>query len=171
MELERREEKTKRAEAGGRGWYGTEIDTQMQTELLNNSYVDHNNQLITPRKVGIAGNYCTPTRPHTRQPPLSSSTEKVYHRLTYTGQLGRSTQTASQKRHEAGQHEWVYRAMNLHKHTNLSSQPSSWPVHLLVLRFPSQPHLSCLDQSLGPGITPCSPTHSCPWRRVSLCAH
>lgn len=36
------------------------IQTQMQTELLNNgatqSYLNYNNQLITLRKVGIASN-------------------------------------------------------------------------------------------------------------------
>lgn len=71
------------------------IHTQIQIELLNNrptkSYLNYNNQLITPRKVGIASNLIN-VHPHTHKyQPLSSSTENVYRRLLYARQHIHST--------------------------------------------------------------------------------
>lgn len=119
------------------------IHTQMQIELLNNRatqiYLNYNNQLITPRKAGIAGNERTPTHPRQRHPPLSSSTESAYHQLFYTHQHVHSTHTCC---HVEIQHKSRVGTPRLHKCTNLNSNISTWSgQHLSHFPLPVSPEL------------------------------
>lgn len=119
------------------------IHTRVQIGMLNNratqSYLNYNNQLITPRKVGIASNYCTSTHPHIHTPGDSRLSLSLLRRSAFDysmpANLGTAHRLPRRDDMRPSKPRRHYKAPKLHKHINLNSKVSSWPDNLFVL-FP-----------------------------------